>query len=338
MKNIAYTFSDVLIQPKYSEIESRSKVDISTKIGNCILRLPILSANMKTITGAKMAATIARYGGLGILHRFCTIEENVHMLKEAFIISGEEITGKHPNIGVSIGVKDEEKKRVEELYKIGARIFCIDVAHGHHILVKNMIRWIKGNYNDITVIAGNIATWEAALDLAEWGADAVKVGIGPGSVCQTREKTGVGVPQLTALENAYSAMTGLKTPISIISDGGIVKIGDIPKALRYADAVMVGSLISGTAETPGGVYRNPNDELYKVYGGSASGENKGENRFVEGMMKTVKFNGKVKYILRDIEHGVQSAFSYVGANNLAEFQQKCDFLNISNGGRQESKI
>lgn len=343
MINTTYTFNDVLIKPKYSEITSRSNVDISTKLGNATLKLPVISSNMRTITGPKMATEISKHGGLGLLHRFCTIEENVQMFQEAV----KPLDHSQPtNVGVSIGVKDEDKERFEKLYKAGARIFCIDVAHGHHALVKKMLHWInreilnwdRSNRSQVTIIAGNIASADAYYDLCNWGADVAKVGIGPSPVCRTRYNTGVGVPQLYALYSVFNESLRMQHPISFIADGGISHVGDISKAVKYANAVMIGSMFAGTSETPGPVFRNEDNEFYKVYGGSASGENKGENRFVEGIVKTVKFRGKVKYILREIEQGVQSAFSYVGANTLEEYQDKCEFVFLSPGSMRESKI
>ena len=336
-----YTYSDVLIKPRYSEIESRSKVDLSTKIGNTKLKLPVISSNMKTITGPKMAGAMARHGAMGILHRFCTIEENVEMFNDA--IKYTDLETDVERIGVSIGVKDIDKERFNKLYEAGARIFCIDVAHGHHIHVKNMLSWINTTLvphfrKEITLIAGNIATPEAYQDLATWGADVVKVGIGPSPVCRTRFNTGVGMPQLYALESIYNELLTYNDAPHIIADGGISCVGDIAKALKYSDAIMLGNLISGTAETPGNVFRNENGELYKIYGGSASGENKGENRFVEGVIKTVKFNGKVKYILQEIEQGLQSAFSYVGVDNHSDYQFNCELVPISIGSHKESRI
>jgi len=338
-----YTYSDVLIQPNYSTITSRSTVDLSVQIGQHTIKLPVISSNMKNVTGPKMAAEVSRFGGLGLLHRFCTIEDNVSMYNEAIsYLSANEPS----NIGVSIGVKEEDKDRFEKLYLAGARIFCIDVAHGHHVLVKDMCKWIndsifrwdRSGRSTITLIAGNIATAEAYSDMIEWGADAVKVGIGPSPVCRTRFNTGVGVPQLYALESIYKESYKHQFPISIIADGGISHVGDISKALKYSDAVMIGSMLAGTSETPGQVFRSEDNEFYKVYGGSASGENKGENRFVEGVIKTVKFRGKAKYILREIEQGLQSAFSYTGASNHKEFQDKCEFVFLSPGSMKESKI
>jgi len=358
--NDAYTYDDVLIQPGYSDVRSRSTdVDISTKLGAIKMRVPVITSNMKTITGPKMAANIAAYGGLGILHRFCTIEDNVSMYIESAnefydicndiemrklftLMPGDAII----NIGVSIGVKDEDKKRFDKLYAAGARIFCIDVAHGHHILVKEMLNWISSNSvkqtydfrKGITIIAGNIATPEAYEDMAEWGADVVKVGIGSSPVCRTRYNTGVGIPQLYALDTIYTASLKCENPPAIIADGGIDHPGNVAKALKFSDAVMIGSMIAGSSETPGDVYRNEDGNFYKVYGGSASGENKGNNRFVEGIIKTVEFRGHVKYIFREIEQGIESAFSYVGAHNHTEFQQKCKLVKISIGSQKESKI
>lgn len=339
----AYTYNDVLIKPKYSEVESRSNVDLSIKFGNTFLKLPVISSNMKTVTGPKMAAEISKHGGLGLLHRFCSIDDNVKMFFDAW---SEHESSQYKNIGVSIGVKDDDKKRFEALYLAGARVFCIDVAHGHHILVKKMLHWInneilnwdRNSRSSVTIIAGNIATPDAYYDMCNWGADAAKVGIGPSPVCRTRYNTGAGVPQLFALESIYNESMNMQHPIPFIADGGISHVGDIAKALKYADAVMIGSMLAGTSETPGPVFRNEDNEFYKVYGGSASGENKGENKFVEGVIKTCKFKGKVKYILREIEQGLQSAFSYVGARNINEFKDKCEFIKISIGSQKESKI
>jgi IMP dehydrogenase len=340
----AHTYSDVLITPKYSEIETRSSVDLSTKIGNHSFDLPVISSNMKDVTGYKMAVEMGTYGALGCLHRFSTIQQSVIDFSDAYRTL--ELISKQHNIGVSIGVQEEDKERFNALYKAGARVFCIDVAHGHHILVKKMLHWINNQFiqgarherKGVTLIAGNIATPDAYDDLVDWGADAVKVGIGPSPVCRTRYNTGVGVPQLAALEAVHQASMGSDRPISIIADGGISHVGDIAKALKYADAAMIGSMLSGTSETPGNVFRNEDGEFYKVYGGSASGENKGENRFVEGIIKTSKFKGHAKYILREIEQGLQSAFSYVGATDLHGFQNNCEFVHISAGARGESRI
>jgi IMP dehydrogenase len=309
---------------------------------NVALRVPVISANMRNITGSKMAIEMVKCGGLGILHRFNTICEAVAEYREASMVQPI-------SVGVSIGVKDEDKMRFVALYDAGARIFCIDVAHGDHVYVKYMLEWLnlffsnsKEQRDKTTLIAGNVATAQGAGHLVEWGADVVKVGIGGGSVCETRRNTGVGVPQFSALQDIDALREQEGYEFSIISDGGIVHIGDVAKAMIFADAVMVGSLIAGTSETPGKVFRDEDDQFYKVYGGSASGENKESTgqapQFVEGIMKSVPFKGHVKHILREIHQGLQSAFSYSGAKNLQEFQAKVKWNEISSGSKVESKI
>jgi len=202
-----------------------------------------------------------------------------------------------------------------------------------------MLEYMRSEYdNDICIIAGNVATAKAASDLKLWGADIVKCGIGPGGPCETRKNTGVGVPQLKALREIRLGCPHLP----IIADGGIKHNGDIPKALKYANAVMVGSLISGTSETPGHVCQNENGEYYKVYGGSASGERKVENgksnEFVEGIIKIVPFRGKVKYILRKAKDSLRSSMSYSGTGDLPTFRKKSVMVDIGSGAQAESKI
>jgi len=325
-----YTFNDVLIEPCYSEVKSRRNVDLTVEMGNLKLSTPVISANMKHVTGPRMALEIGRCGAWGILHRFNTIEEAVEDYREA--------QGQNP--GVSLGVNGDSKERFSELYLAGARHFCIDVAHGHHILVKEMIEYIKNKQSDIFVIAGNIATVEGATALWQWGADAIKVGIGPGSMCQTRTNTGVGVPQLYAINQIFNYFTD-ESPI-IIADGGIKTIGDMAKALKYSDLLMLGSFFAGSMETPGDVYKRKDGSRYKVYGGSASANNKPNKgkkpEFVEGVTEEVPLGDHVKFLIREIREGIQSSCSYVGANNLKEFKDKCKFLTIGGGGKSESKF
>lgn len=337
-----YSFSDVLIEPKYSEISSRKDVDLFVELAPHLkLNIPIISANMKTVTGADMAVEMIQNGGYGILHRFYrTTTDYIEAFKKTLDKTrGINITG------VSIGVQQEDKNLFFKLYHEGARIFCIDVAHGHHILVKQMIQWIKDQHlPQLCIIAGNVATVGGYTDLIEWGADIVKVGVGPGSACRTRKNTGIGVPQLSALKEIYDVRFDENQTkiVPIIADGGLHAVGDIAKALVYADAVMVGSMIAGTSETPGKVYKDEKDQYYKFYAGSASGETKESNgqivEYVEGISRTIPFRGSVKYILKEMKEGIQSACSYVGASNLKEFREKATFIEISDGGRRESNI
>lgn len=344
----AITFSDVLIKPKYSEVESRRDVDLTSDFGKFSLKLPIISANMKTITGPKMAAEMSLHGAMGILHRFNSVEQAVLDYKEALSIIEHSVDGLGQaspyRVGVSIGVQDADRGRFDQLYSNGARVFCIDIAFGHSLNMKNTLRWIKGlDVRDIYIIAGNVATGEACYDLADWGANSIKVGIGGGKMCTTRIQSGIGVPQLHAIMEAYEEFKrqGIKNT-KIISDGGINHTGDITKALKYCDAVMVGSYLSGCTENPGQVFKGPSGQLYKVYAGSASGENKSSNGqtadYIEGIASQVPFRGHVKYILQSAKEGIQSGFSYVGAKNLSEFKENCEFIIISDGGRMESKL
>lgn len=339
------SFDDVLIVPQYSEIEHRSNVNVSSSLVGTTkvapLALPVISANMRHITGPKMCIAMREAGGLGILHRFCPMDQNVEDFTSVKGMVGDQYLA-----GVSIGVKEEDKQRFWYLCGAGAKIVCIDVAHGHHINVKRMLEWIgcqfKTTKDKPFIIAGNIATSYAALDLLEWGADVLKVGIGPGSACQTRKNTGIGVSQFSALLSIKSALVSRGISNSIIADGGISETGHIPKALMFADAVMIAKMIAGTTETPGKVYENEQGQLYKVFGGSASGENKvangGEAKFVEGSMKPILFCGRVKYILRKIKETIQMSFSYVGARNLAEFRERAEWRIIGSGAQKESKI
>lgn len=384
----AISFSDIALSCNFSDIGSRSvDVDLKSDMGKFSMDLPVFSANMPQITEWKMAREMAIHGGMGIIHRFMTVEENVRQYKKAkrlmlfplikkeleeiiqevledyksytgdakLLSLGrrilnliENVSGLHPKykVGVSIGVKESERERerCKALYDAGARIFCIDIAHGHSQMMKDMITWIRANYGEeVCIIAGNIATCVAATDLLEWGADILKVGIGPGRVCRTRSNTGVGIPQFTALERIRSSHPNA----IIISDGGIKTTGCIAKALIHANAVMVGAVLAGTTETPGDAFPEPGTDLttrtfYKVYGGSASMENKVANgqsgRFNEGEMLKIPFKGHARYMLREINDGLQSSFSYQGAHNLQEFKEKVHYEIMSGGGQRESKV
>ncbi len=366
-----YTFNDVQFMPLYSPLGSRSDADATSRLGKTVLPFPVISANMKDITGPKMAVEMFKNGGLGILHRFGTVEEDVKDFKETLyaisvLIQDEcfrpEKSEKNMvwsvvkhlsqksveemndcaalHVGVSIGVNESDKPRLKALVEAGAKLICIDIAHGHCLKMKEMLAYIKAEYGDkdLYIIAGNIASIEGARDLVEWGASCVKVGIGPGMMCETRKNTGVGIPQLSAIKNIRDELPN----IVMISDGGIKYNGDIAKALKYADAVMVGGMLAGTSETPGHVYKNKDGVYYKVFGGSASAENKVKNgaakEFIEGVVSEVPFRGHVKYVLREAYQNLQSSFSYAGAFNLKDFQKNSILVKISGGGKQESKI
>ena len=346
------SFSDILIEDQFSDVGSRDiDVDVSSRLGGLLgtLDLPLFSSNMPQITEWKMAVEMTSHGGMGILHRFQDIETNVQEYNKAIgairVRSGSRSQNISHLVGVSIGIKDDGKKRFDALYEEGARTFCIDIAHGHCTQMKEMVQWISSKAKDITIIAGNIATARAALDFAEWGVDVAKVGIGPGSVCKTRSNAGVGTAQFTAIKNVYDAIHGIAS-MCILADGGIRSGGDFAKAMIYADAVMVGAVLAGTSETPGRAFAEPGTDLtnrtwYKMYGGNASGENKDSSgksvKFVEGEMLKVPFKGHAKYLLREMKEGLQSAMSYSGSRTLSEYKEKVKWRLISGSSRIESK-
>ncbi len=331
MNNGKYlTFDDVLLVPRYNGFKSRKDVDISVKLGPYTFKSPIISSNMDTITGWAMASTMANLGCLGILHRFNTISDN----KVSYLAAKKRTKGE---VGVSIGV-NEGLDRLNALYEIGARIFCIDVAHGHSNSVGLLIKEIKANYEGAFVIAGNVATYEGAAYLADCGADAAKCGIGGGSICMTRIKTGFGVPQLSAIMNCS------KCKVPIIADGGIRTPGDAVKALAAgATMVMIGSMLSGTRETPGEIYTAYGGKEYKNFRGMASKE-AFEDFFgampdwktAEGISVNVPFKGDAEKVIKDIEGGIRSALTYGGVSNIEDLRRNCDFIEISSSAQIEN--
>lgn len=314
-------YKDVYIIPQYSTITSRSSVDVSGEIfNNIVLDVPVISANMDTITEHEMARAMYHGGGAGALHRFMSIEENINQYK-LFLFSDNP----QPDqiCLVSVGVNGDSKERADKLYEAGARYFIVDIAHGHSKQMKDMINHVK-HFPATFVMAGNIATTEAAEDLATWGADALKVGIGPGAACLTKNVTGVTVPQLTAVWNVVGAATNLP----IIADGGITEIGDIAKAIGAgANAVMCGRLFAACSETPG-----PRINGKKLYRGMASRSamvkiKPADNLpTAEGAELIIDDEPTKAYdVLAHIKGGLQSSFSYVNAKNVDEFWQNVKF-------------
>lgn len=277
---LGLTFDDVLLVPKHSDIKSRSDIDTSCDLGKGVfLKIPIIPANMKSIIEVDMAKAVAGCGGLAILHRFMTIDEQVTMFCEAKA---------HGHVGVAIGVKDDDHERLSKLVSAGCRIVCIDVAHGDSILCVDMISYVHKHYPDVLLIAGNVATADGALRLVEAGADVVKVGIGPGSLCTTRIETGNGVPQLTALMEIFELRKTSYKKFKIVADGGIKNSGDIVKALCFSDAVMMGNVFAGTDEAPGKII-SVQGKPFKEYVGSSTHK----ASHVEGVTALVPYKGPV---------------------------------------------
>lgn len=331
------TFDDVLLVPQYSDIESRSKdVDISVKWGCLHFAHPIIPANMKTVIGEDMAVKIIKSGGLAILHRFMDEKEQLQIAERIFDNHGNE------SFAVSIGVKPSDKEMVKRFREAGVRIMCIDVAHGDSKMCIEMTSWIKETYPDIFVIAGNVATGEGARRLWQAGADVVKIGVGPGSLCTTRIETGNGVPQFTALADVAEVQRQLReldrtrTPnrkrqYHFISDGGIKSAGDIVKALCFADMVMIGNLFAGCEEAPG--RRVEIDKVvYKEYVGSSTHK----TNHIEGVAALVPYKGTYDNIMTKLTEGLKSGCSYQGSHNLEELKDNPTFIRITSAGLKES--
>jgi IMP dehydrogenase len=330
-----YSYDDVLIVPKYNKIKSRKEVSFKTKVTrNYYLDMPLIAANMDTVCESKMAIAIGKLGGLGVIHRFLTIEQQAEEVKK---VKSQKLI-----CAAAIGVKDPEQ-RVPALANAGVNILVLDVAHGHSKYVGKTIEWVKQNYPKIDIIVGNIATKDAAEYFVAKGADAVKVGVGPGSLCSTRVMTGAGVPQITAIMDVYEATQGR---IPICADGGIKQPGDVTKAIGAgADTVMVGSVISGTEETPGLVIER-NGKKYKSYRGMASYEatikklnldgKKEEVISVEGESTVVEYRGNVEKIIKEYLGGLASGMTYIGADTLDKIRGKADFIEMSQQGLKES--
>ena len=463
------TFDDVLLVPKYSDITSRSQTDLKTKLSrNISLQVPLVSANMDTVTESSMAVTMAREGGIGIIHRFLTVEEEVNevlkvkrsgsvMIENPYSIGPEktvseaidyalekEVSGllvtdsesklvgiltdrdlifesnknnlvkdvmtkdvvtakpgigleeakellhKHrieklplvddsgfikglitskditnienypdatkdkkgrPLVGAAVGVKGDFMERTESLLEADVDVIVVDIAHGHSDNAITTIRHIKKAFPNCELIAGNVATAKGAEDLIKAGVDAVKVGVGSGSICITRVVTGSGVPQLTAVMDC--AKVGKDYDIPIISDGGTRTSGDATKALAAgASTVMVGSIMGGTDESPGSVLTK-NGKRFKVYRGMASlGASLGRkskesgnlsmeddlNDYVaEGVEAMVPHKGSVTDILKQLTGGIRSGLSYCGAHTIPQMQENAEFIKMSRAGFAESQ-
>jgi len=463
---LALSYDDVLLVPHYSDIPSRKLIDLSTFFSKRIrINVPVVSANMDTVTGAEMAIHMAREGGMGIIHRFQNAEEEadevrrvkraenifVHdpitihkkaTLREATaLMAKNNVTGvivistdrsiegiltardirfktdqnisiqelmtpkekvitakrnitsdealrildknkieklplvdekgklcglitatdykktkENPRaskdkrgrllVGAAIGVKDG-LERAGLLVQAGADALVIDIAHGHHKSCIDMVKKLKKKFPSVDIIAGNVATAKGTIDLIKAGADAIKVGIGPGAACSTRIVAGSGVPQLTAVMDCVAVAQKFKVPV--IADGGIKNSGDLAKAMAAgAGTVMIGNLFSGSKESPGEYYIE-GGEAFKIYRGLASrdasadmaikagGDIEKQNRAPEGIGYRVTFKGEVRKILVGLIDGLQSGMSYTGAKNLKEFSQKAEFVRITDAGMKESK-
>ena len=335
----AICFDDVLLVPRYSEIRSRKEIDLGQNLSHIEMKigLPIISSPMDTVTGADMAEAMLNAGGLGIIHRYNSIDEQQAMIEELY----ERVTdqGIEKPIGAAVGVVGDYSERARAVVASGARVICVDIAHGHHGLMKRALRNLRSVVGkDVHIMAGNVATLQAFNDLADWGADSIRVGIGGGSICSTRVQTGHGMPTLQSIfECSLSDRDAL-----LVADGGIRTSGDIVKAIAAgANLVMLGSMLAGTDESPGEIIYNPvNDRHVKVYRGMASVEAqvdwRGHSSSIEGISTVVEYRGPVLDVLHTLEAGIRSGLSYSGARNITQFQSIARFIKQSSAGAVES--
>ncbi len=331
------TFDDVLMVPCHSEISSRRIPILDTQLTkNYTLQAPLISSNMDTVTEKEMALSMARLGGVGILHRFMTCEEQVQQIKELIIAQQKE--NLTTPITASIGVKEEGKERADHLVDAGAQILTLDIAHGDSVMMLETVEYVKTKFPHIDVIAGNVASPGGVRRLIDAGADAIKVGIGPGSMCTTRIITGHGVPQLTAI--AICAEEARSSGVPIIADGGIKTSGDIVKALSAgAQTAMLGSLLSGTLETPGEVKSGK-----KLYRGMASKSAqvswRGElptGMAAEGESTYISCKGSVNDVFQELTGGIRSGMTYLGVNNILDMPKVAQFMEMTSSGMSESR-
>lgn len=338
----ALTFDDVLLVPNYSEVVPTDVDAAGFFTPKVKLKIPLASSAMDTVTESKMAIALGKMGGIGVIHKNLTIDEQAKAVSE---VKKEGLSA-----AAAVGATGDFLDRAAALVKAGVDVLVVDTAHGHSKRVLEAVKEIKKKYRKIEIVAGNIATAEGARALIKAGADAVKVGIGPGSICTTRIVSGCGVPQITAIMEVAAACKKTKTPV--IADGGIKFSGDIAKALAAgASCVMLGSLLAGTDEAPGEVFEE-NNKKYKSYRGmgslgamnQGSKDRYGQDKVVggklvpEGVEARVVYKGSILNIVEQLVGGLRSGMGYSGAKNISELHKKAKFVRITNAGLRESHV
>ncbi|MEZ5410576.1 MAG: IMP dehydrogenase [Acidimicrobiales bacterium] len=371
---LGLTFDDVLLVPQRSSIRSRKDISLETQLTKRLrLGMPIVSANMDTVTETEMAAAMAVMGGAGIIHRFLSVEVQAEMVGrakakataaiEAMAANGNGSSGRaaiavsrSPIVGAAVGTDHDAIDRSAALVAAGADVLVLDIAHGHADHAIETVRQLKAAFPGTEVIAGNVATRAGAEELVAVGADAIKVGVGPGGVCTTRLVAGVGVPQLTAIADCSRLTDAEGNLVPVIADGGIRYSGDIAKALAAgASSVMIGSLFAGTTESPGEVEQSSRGLVKRVRGMASfealearaarsgahadadASEEYFEQRAAEGVEGTVPYQGKVGRVVGRLLGGVRSGMSYSNARSIPELWDKAQFIQVTNNGVRENK-
>ena len=351
-------FDDVLLVPQYSEIETRKNVDLSVSgfdepearlhPNYSTLKCPIVGSPMDTVMSPKAAIVLAEMGGFGVFHRYCTIDE-ARKLYLAFIdlAKSDCVPPETYNSMVAIGATGDYLERAHALYEVGCRAFCIDVAHGHHASVKAALKEMRLKFGDtVHIMTGNVATLEAFNDLADWGSNSIRVGVGGGSMCSTRIRTGHGIPTLQSVMDCAKS----DKDVFIVADGGIRNSGDAVKALAAgADMIMLGSILAGHDESPGDlidergfIYKTPQlgFPLFKKFRGMASREAqlswRGRVSVVEGESSLVPYKGYLLDTITDLLEGMRSGLSYSGATSIRQLRSKAKFVTVTPQGVQEN--
>jgi len=357
--SLGLTFDDVLLIPQRTRARSRKDVDVCSQLTKRIeIKIPIISSNTPWCTEATMAIAMAQLGGIGIIHRMTTVEiqsalvekvKNTVIDQNVFPLASVDAHNR-PLVGAAIGTKDDYLERAKQLVDQGVDILVVDIAHSHADYALDVISKFKALYPHVDIIAGNVATAEGVSDLIEAGADAVKVGIGPGGVCTTRLVAGAGVPQLTAVIEC--ATEARKQGIPIIADGGIRTSGDIAKAIGAgASTVMLGSMLAGTDESAAQLVEIDGN-LYKISTGFPSlgveltlkrirneeiKEEEVKEYVPEGVDATFEYKGSVADVLTQLIGGLRSGMSYSGSLSIAEFWEKARFIRVTPAGQAENK-
>src|SRR5438128_1768525 len=354
----ALTFDDVLLLPAHSRVLPR-EVSLKTRLTRKLeLNIPLVSAAMDTVTEARLAIAMAQEGGIGIIHKSLTPQAQA-----VAVATGKDILkeSEHPNackdaqgklrVGAAVGVGEGTDERVAALVEAGADVLVVDTAHGHAQGVLDRVKWIKTRYPKVEVVGGNVGTGDGARALVDHGADGVKVGIGPGSICTTRIVAGVGVPQITAIQNVAEGLA--KSGVPLIADGGVRYSGDIAKALGAgAHAVMLGSLFAGTEESPGEIelFQGRSYKAYRGMGSLGAMQQGAADRYFqepemnvdklvpEGVEGRVPYKGSALRVIEQLMGSVRASMGYTGCSSIEELRTRTQFVEITAAGIRESHV